>query len=71
MKGSGARSVISQPALTSCIHVPMFETRFANQIFRKTLILSGLRLESVCERCSEVTMVGERRRRGRFKAMIA
>jgi len=36
---------MSQPAPTSCIHVPMFETRFASQMLRNTGLRSGPRAE--------------------------
>src|SRR6266404_5956543 len=43
--GDDESDVISQPAPTSCIQVPMFETMVAIQRLRKSAILSGLHAE--------------------------
>src|SRR5271169_3231559 len=43
--GDGESEVISQPAPTSCIHDPMFDTKVAIQRLRKSALCNGLQGE--------------------------
>src|SRR5450432_2835029 len=45
IEGDDDSEVINQPAPTSCIHVPMFETMVAIQRLRNSAFLSGLHAE--------------------------
>ena len=44
--GEDESEVISQPAPTSCIHVPMFETMVAIHRLRKSVFCSGLHADA-------------------------
>ena len=53
--GDDESDVISQPAPTSCIHVPIFETMVAIQRLRNSAFLSGLH----AERSAVIVVSGE------------